>query len=111
MPLRTASAAVEGRPRSLESQAATPLQENPSGFRIQDSSTSGLPSHLGVAESDLNALSSELSPIRMSHMNFLRRNAATSFASSSNHSPFLRFASNRLCQYASMPDGSSVRMI
>ena len=42
------------------------------------------------------------------HMNFRRLNVATSEAFNSNHSPFLRFASNRFCQYASMPAGSSV---
>ena len=35
---------------------------------------------------------------------------AMSAESSSNHSPFFRLASNRLCQYVSIPPGSSVRM-
>ena len=44
------------------------------------------------------------------YMNFLRLKAFTSDASKSNHSPPRRFASNLLCQYASMPGGSSVRI-
>ena len=43
-------------------------------------------------------------------MNLRRRKALTSRGVRSNHSPFLRFDSNRLCQYASMPTGSSVRI-
>ena len=43
-------------------------------------------------------------------MNLRLLNAATSAPSRSNHSPFFRFSSNRLCQYASMPAGSSVRI-
>jgi toxin ParE1/3/4 len=35
---------------------------------------------------------------RRNHMNFLRLNAVTSARSKSNHSPFLRFESNLLCQ-------------
>src|SRR3972149_2930163 len=45
------------------------------------------------------------------YMNLRRLlNAATSSRDRSNHSPFFRLASNRLCQYASMPVGSSVVM-
>ena len=44
------------------------------------------------------------------YMDLRRLKAATSAPVSSNHSPFFRFASNRLCQYASMPPGSSVRI-
>ncbi len=36
------------------------------------------------------------------YMNLRRLNAATSVASNSNHSPFLCFTWNRLCQYASI---------
>jgi len=40
---------------------------------------------------------------------FLQRlNAFISAEFRSNHSPFILFASNRLCQYASIPLGSSV---
>ena len=42
------------------------------------------------------------------YMNLRFLNAATSAALSLNHSPFPRFASNRLCQYVSIPLGSSV---
>jgi len=44
------------------------------------------------------------------YINLRRVNAATSPLDNSNHSPFFRFASNRLCQYPSMPAGSSVRI-
>ena len=43
-------------------------------------------------------------------MNFLRLNARTSSRVSANHSPLVLFDANRACQYASMPEGSSVAM-
>jgi hypothetical protein len=48
---------------------------------------------------------------RARHINFLRLNTVTSAASSSNHSPPLRLAANRPCQYASIPAGSSVLIL
>jgi hypothetical protein len=42
------------------------------------------------------------------HWNLRRLKAATSSASSLNHSPCIRFEAKRPCQYASIPSGSSV---
>lgn len=42
------------------------------------------------------------------YINLRLRKALTSPASSSNHSPWRRLDANRLCQYASIPTGSSV---
>src|SRR5256885_15637500 len=44
------------------------------------------------------------------HMRGRRRKTLTSEADSANHSPLRRLLANRLCQYASMPAGSSVRI-
>jgi hypothetical protein len=44
-------------------------------------------------------------------MNFRLLKVAPSAALRSNHSPFFRFSLKRLCQYSSMPDGSSVRIV
>ena len=48
------------------------------------------------------------SDARVGHMNFRRLNARMSSFVSMNHSPFVRCSAKRLCQYASMPLGSSV---
>lgn len=56
-----------------------------------------------------NATTCHHSPFH-AYINFRSLKVATSAALSSNHSPFFRLCANLLCQYASIPAGSSVLM-
>jgi DNA-binding CsgD family transcriptional regulator len=69
-------------------------------------------SKLGVAtrEEGASVALGNRRAVARGYMNLRRRKAAISAGARSNHSPPLRFCSNRLCQYASMPAGSSVLM-